>query len=206
MRRINLKSCLSLGLVCLALASSGCISIPNSPTPRFYALSALDESQSSKKVNMASGVIIGIGPVKIPEYQDRPQMVTLSKEKMIQLAQFDRWGESLDLGVARLIREDLTGMLPKATLTLYPWNPSMAVKYQVVVEVVQLDSHLDGDMFLVAQWMIIDVQNSKVVIIKRSAFRQPIIPQNYSGLAQTLSGACASLSKQIAEALRSIPA
>jgi uncharacterized protein len=201
MKQIKIKYCLGLSAVCVALFLGGCISIPNSPTPRFYALSIVDEGQISKKINIAPGMLIGIGPVKIPEYEDRPQMVTVDKEKMLQFAQFDRWGESLDLGLARLIREDLTTMLPGAKLTLYPWDPSIAVKYQVNIEVVQLDSELDRDMFFVVQWTVIDVQNSKTVIIKRSEFRQPIIPQNYSGLSQTLSTACALLSSQIAGSL-----
>ena len=108
-----------------------------SPTPRFYMLSALDETQAGKKINITPGVIIGVGPVKIPEYLDRPQMVTTDKEGMLKFDEFDRWGESLDLGIARLIREDLTVMVPGTKLTLYPGNPSIAVKYQVVVEVVQ---------------------------------------------------------------------
>jgi uncharacterized lipoprotein YmbA len=203
MKQINFKSCLNLGVLYLFLIVSGCISIPNSPTPRFYSLSAVNETQVSKKINLPSDVIIGVGPVKIPEYLDRPQIVTKNKEKMVQFAQFDRWGESLDLGLARLIREDLTAMLPGAKLTLYPWNPSIAVNYQVVAEVVQLDNELDKDMHFVVQWTVIDVQNSKTVIIKRSEFRQPILPQNYSGLAKTLSTACASLSSQIAEAIAS---
>ena len=201
MKQINFKSCLNLSVLYLFLIVSGCLSIPNSSTPRFYSLSAVNETQVSKKINLPSDVIIGVGPVKIPEYLDRPQIVTKNKEKMVQFAQFDRWGESLDLGLARLIREDLTVMLPGAKLTLYPWNPSIAVNYQVVAEVVQLDNELDKDMHFVVQWTVIDVQNSKTVIIKRSEFRQPIIPQNYSGLAKTLSTACASLSGQIAQAL-----
>ena len=95
-------------------------------------------------------------------------------------------------------------MLPEAKLTLYPWDLSIVVKYQVVVEVVQLDSELDKDMHFVVQWSVIDVQNSKTVIIKRSEFRTAIIPQNYSGLAKTLSGASASLSSEIAEALATL--
>jgi len=39
------------------------------------------------------------------------------------------------------------------------------------------------------------------VMMKRSEFRTAISPQNYFGLANTLSKACASLSSQIAEAL-----
>jgi uncharacterized lipoprotein YmbA len=95
-------------------------------------------------------------------------------------------------------------MLPEAKFTLYPWNSSVPVKYQVVVEITQLDSNLDKDMFVVVQWLVIDVQNAKTLIIKRSEFRQSIVPQNYSGLVKTLSMACASLSSEIAEAIATL--
>ena len=204
MKQIGVNSCTVMSGVCLVFVLSGCISVQNSPTPRFYMLQAVYENQVSKKINIASDVFIGVGPVKIPEYQDRPQIVTQSKEKMLKFAQFDRWGESLDLGVARLIGEDLTAMLPGAKFTLYPWDSTIPVKYQVVVEIVQLDSELDKDLFLVAQWLVIDAQNMKTMIIKRSEFRQPITPHNYSGLAKTLSTACASLSSEIAQALATL--
>ena len=204
MKQIRINSCAVMGVACLALVLGGCMSVPNSPTPRFYMLQAVYENQVSKKTNIASDVVIGVGPVKIPEYQNRPQIVTQDKEKMLKFAQFDRWGDPLDLGMTRLIRENLAVMLPEAKFTLYPWNSSVPVKYQVVVEIVQLDSDLDKDLFIVAQWLVIDVQNTKTIIIKRSEFRQSIVPQNYSGLAKTLGMACASLSSEIAEALATL--
>ncbi|MFH1717973.1 MAG: PqiC family protein [Planctomycetota bacterium] len=204
MKQIRINSCAVMSALCLALVLSGCISTSNSPMPRFYMLQAICEKQVSKKINIASDVVIGIGPVRIPEYQDRPQIVTQDKEKMLKFAQFDRWGESLDLGMARLIGENLAVMLPEAKFTSYPWNSSIPVKYQVVVEIVQLDSELDKDLFLVAQWLVIDTENAKTMIIKRSEFRQSIIPQNYSGLAKTLSMVCASLSSEIAESLATL--
>lgn len=207
MKGINIRACLGLGVVCFALVINGCISLPNSPispTPRFYMLSSINQLEVSKKIHITPGVIIGVGPVKIPEYLDRPQMVTRESQGILKFDEFDRWGESLDLGVARLIREDLTVMLPGAKLTLYPWHSSTVVKYRVVVEIVQLDSELDREMSFVVQWTVIDVQNSKTVIIKRSEFHQPIIPQNYSGLAKTLSTVCAALSSEIAQALANL--
>ncbi|MFA5363274.1 MAG: PqiC family protein [Candidatus Omnitrophota bacterium] len=208
--------------VCLTLALSGCISVSNSPTPRFYMLQAVHENQASpvrgcdfneskfafngasKKINIVSDALIGVGPVKIPEYQNRPQMVTQNKKNMLTFAQFDRWGESLDLGVARLIGEELTGMLPGMKCIVYPWNSALPVKYQVVVEIVQMESELDKDLFIAAQWLVIDAKNTKTMVIKRSEFRQPIIPQDYSGLVKTISEACASLSGEIAEALATL--
>lgn len=207
MKGANIKSCLRLAGGCFVLLFGGCISLPNSPmspTPRFYMLSSINETQVSKKINITPSLIIEVGRVKIPQYLDRPQMVTKNKEGTFKFDEFNRWGEPLDLGLARLVRDDLTVMLPGAKFTLYPWNPSVAVKYRVVVEIVQLDSELDRDLFFVAQWLIIDPQNTKIVIIKRYEFRQPIIPQSYPGLAKTLSTACASLSNEIAEALATL--
>lgn len=214
--------------VCAALALSGCISASDSPTPRFYMLQAAYEKQEgsimsnstealvktsgqtsngvSKKMNIDSEVIIGVGPLKIPEYLNRPQIVTQDKEKMLKFAQFDRWGESLDIGLARLISEDLTGIFPGEKIILYPWDLSVPVKYQVLIEIIQLDSELDNDMYLVAQWTIIDTQNTKTIMIKTSEFRQPIATHDYSGLVKTLSAACASLSNEIAQALEKIEA
>jgi uncharacterized protein len=214
--------------MCVALALSGCISASDSQTPRFYMLQSTYEKQVgpiisnstevpaktsgqnptglSKKINIDSEVIVGVGPLKIPGYLDRPQIVTQDKEKMLKFAQFDRWGESLDVSLARLISEDLTGMLPGEKIILYPWDLSVPVKYQVLVEIIQLDSELDKDMFMAAQWTIIDTQNTKAIMIKRSEFRQPIIPHDYSGLAKTLSAACTSLSDEIAQALVALEA
>ncbi len=95
-------------------------------------------------------------------------------------------------------------MLPGAKFTLYPWDTSTPIKYQVIVEIIQLDSDLDKDLFLAAQWQIIDVRNMKTMIIKRSEFRKAITPQDYSGLAKTLSTACASLSSEIADAVATL--
>ncbi len=209
MKGINIKSFLRFGAAAFILLLSGCISLPNSPispTPRFYMLSAINKIHVSKKINITPGVIIGVGPVKIPEYLDRPQMVTRDKEGALKFDEFDRWGEYLDLGMARLIRESLTVKFPGAKTTLYPWGSSLAVKYQVILEVVQLDSELDRDMFIVVQWTVMDVPNSKTVIIKRSEFRQPVNPQDYAGLAQALSTICTLLSSQIAEELATLDA
>lgn len=191
------------GLVCLilALALGGCIAISNSPSPRFYALQAVDASQASEKFNVPASVIIGIGPVKVPEYQNRPQIVTQDTNNLITFAQFDRWGEPLEFALLRLISANLSVMLPDATLEISPWNLSIPVKYQVIMDVVRLESRLDRDLSFTVQWSVIDFENKKMVLTKRSEFSQPIEPHNYSGLAKTLSMECALLSSEIARAL-----
>ena len=191
---------IAVGLV-FFLTINGCVSIPRSPTPRFYLLKAKTDTVLLKKYDFPADIVVGIGPVKIPEYLDRPQLVTISKEGTLVLAQFDRWGESFNVGVERLTREYLTKMIPGVTLTVYPWGSAMPVRYQVAVEVVELECELNKDLHFVAQWQIIDLNENKSIQIKRFEFRQPVNPQNYAGLVKTLGSAWASISNEIAEAL-----
>lgn len=191
-------------VVLLSFVTFGCISVTKSPNPRFYMLPSTESAKLEKKFDLPANLIIAIGPIGIPEYQNRPQIVTKSKDGMLSFAQFDRWGESLDSGLGRLILEDLLIMLPAANFQTFPCNFAIPLDYQVAVNVVQLESELDKDMFLVVQWTIIDSRSREMLLTKRAEFRQPVNPHTYSGLAQALSVAAASLSSEIAENLANL--
>jgi len=196
--------CAVISYLIASLSLAGCLSVSNSPTSRFYALRTLDKSQVGQKLNFPANKIIGVGPVKIPEYLNRPQIVTEDKNRMLTFAQFDRWGESLDFAINRLINENLIASFPGASIEMYPWNLFIPVRYKIYIDVVQMESRLDKDLFFAAQWSIIDLKNKKMAITKRSEFRQSIKPHNYSGLVEALSTVCASLSNEIAQGLVSL--
>ncbi|MFH0918101.1 MAG: PqiC family protein [Candidatus Omnitrophota bacterium] len=180
---------------------SGCLSVPSSPVPKFYTLHSTGSLGENKTLDIAPKLIIGIGPVEIPEYQNRPQLVTQDKDGLLTFAQFERWGEPLDSGIERLILENLTRIFPKADFQIFPCNFAIPLDYQVIVNVVQLENQLDKDMFLTAQWTIVDFKSKKMLFTKRSQIRQAINPHTYSGLVLALSRAGALLSQEIAENL-----
>lgn len=184
---------------------AGCISASISPTPRFYMLHTKDKAATSQKFNMPQEVIIEVGPVVIPQYLDRPQIVTYDKNKMLVFAQFDRWGELLDEGIERSITENLTLMLPGASIQMFPCNFSIPLSYQLIIDIVKLDCDLDGNLYLVAQWSIINAQNKRMVLTKHSELSLPIDPHNYSGLVGVLESAVVSLSAEIAQAFSALP-
>jgi uncharacterized protein len=193
-----------LSFVLVALVSftcSGCLFFSNSPAPRFYTLHSTVNSGGITKLDIAPKLIIGIGPVEVPEYQNRPQIVTRDKGGLLTFAQFERWGESLDSGIERLILENLTEIFPQADFQMFPCNFSIPLDYQVLVNIVQLESQLDKDVLLIAQWTIIDLRTKEMLLTKRSQVLQEINPHTYSGLAQALSKACLVLSEEIARSL-----
>ncbi|MDD4183719.1 MAG: PqiC family protein [Candidatus Omnitrophica bacterium] len=193
-----------IACVVFILFLNGCMSVSNSPNPRFYTLYASDKEKNSQEFNIPANTIIGIGPVRIPEYLNRPQIVTNNKDKTIFFDEFNRWAESLDFALARLINNDLTLIIPKTSLQMFPWDLTIAVKYQVIVDVVQLENNLNHDLLFVTQWSIIDLEKKRAVFTKRSEFRHDIYPHNYYGLTEALSAATMSLSKEVAQGLVSV--
>ncbi len=89
------------------LAINGCMSISDSPSPRLYMPHSAAGRQDIQKFDFSSKDIIGVGPVRIPEYLNRPQMVTRGKSNLLTFAQYDRWAEPLGESIERTIAENL---------------------------------------------------------------------------------------------------
>ncbi len=183
------------------LLCSGCVSVASSPNPRFYMAASMSKEQLKERFDITPGAIVAVGPVNIPLFQDRPQIVTKNENGTLNFAQFDRWAEPLDSAITRMLSDDMSVMLPAANFQLFPCNFAIPVDYQVVVDIVQLDSCLEKNMMLSAQWTIIDAKTRKMILTKRSQFVQAIEPRNYLGLSHALSQEVASLSREIAQEL-----
>jgi len=193
--------------LCIAIASAlaGCVGISKSPAPRFYALKAGGGESQAKKYDAPANLVVGIGPVKVPEYLNRPQIVTALESNRLNIAEFDRWGETLDLALPRVIAGNLAILLPKTTIETSPWNLSVPVKYQVLVTVTRLECSLDKEILLAAQWSLLDLETRSMVASEKSLIVRPVEPQGYAGLAAALSSACAALSGEIAGRLATLP-
>ena len=86
------------------LVMSGCASTP--PT-RFYVLPALSSADTTSGVSTAKRELtIGVGPVTLPAYLDRPQIVTRASRAKLNLADFDQWAASLQDSLPRVLAEN----------------------------------------------------------------------------------------------------
>ena len=190
-------------LVFLLLLLPGCISVSSSPSPRFYALQPMKETGNAALPGAGGlgNAVVGTGPVTLPEYYNRPQIVTNNSDDTVTFAQFDRWAEPLNKALAGAISQNLSILLPKTNIEVFPWHSVIPVRYQVIMKIILLDCRLSGEALLRIQWSILDAQKTKIVFSTRSDYRSPVKPHNYAGLVQAISGVCESVSRGIALAL-----
>ncbi|MBN1913696.1 MAG: membrane integrity-associated transporter subunit PqiC [Candidatus Omnitrophica bacterium] len=187
-------------LFILVLFIGGCISVPTSPTPRFYTLQSLSVKNQVKLqgAENLNNIIIGVGPVTLPEYFNRPQIVTKNSNNAVEFSQFDRWAEPLEDAIARIIAKNFTVLLPETGIDILPWNSAIPRKYQVTIEVIELNCNLKDEAMMLLQWSIIEAGGKKLLLTERKAYREKIESGTYPGLVRALSVICESISKDIA--------
>ena len=178
----------------------GCASTEPS---RFYILHSLPDSEAKTQIAAAeNGVAIGIGPIELPEYLDRPQIVTRLSKNELQLAEFDQWVEPLNHNLPRVLAENLSILLSTDRVFAYPWTGSAQIDYQVAVEVTRFDGTLGGDVLLNTRWSLLAVDEKKVLVKKKSTFRQSTGGVGYDSLVSAKSQVLADLSREIAEEIK----
>src|SRR5262245_10908502 len=196
---------LLLALVSGALGAflmiGGCASQPS----RFYLLSAVPSPETAPQATSTEqGPTIGVGPVTLPRYLDRPQIVTRTSPYELKLAEFDRWAEALDANFTRVLTENLAFMLPSARVVVSPWSRATAIDYQVTVDVSHFLSQVGGDSTLIADWTLFKGEGQEVLRSARSRVSVSPTGQDYAAIVAAMSQAVADLSREIATTLRGV--
>jgi len=180
----------------------GCAS---SPPTRFYTLSSLQEGgKELRESSSDQDLVIGVGPIKFPEYLDRTEIVTRSSHNKITLSGFDLWAGSLAEDFNRALAENLSVLLSTESVIVYPRPGSGLARYRITMDVIRFDGSLGGDVSLIARWAILEGKERKIVFARKSTIAEPSGAQGYEAMVAANSRALEKLSREIAEAIRTL--
>jgi uncharacterized lipoprotein YmbA len=117
------------------------------------------------------GVAIGIGPVTLPKYLDRPQIVTRVDSNSLAQANLDQWGGDLYDNITHVLASNLSNLLQTDRVSLYPWKDRAPVQYQITLDITRFERDADGSTVFSAFWSIVDPNDGKVLLMRRSTYR-----------------------------------
>jgi uncharacterized protein len=212
MRRLSVRALLPL--IAVAALAAGCAQ--QSQPSTFYVLSYPQTAgQSGLTTTMRQGLAVGVGPVELPQYLDRPQIVTRTTDNQLRIEEFDRWGGRLKENFSTVLAEVLSAELETDRITAHPWASAAPIEFQVIVNVITFDTDTAGLSRLDARWSIVNVRRQEVLATARSAFRQqvaespdpesPLESVDYDAIAVAMSRNVADLAQEIARQIRSYP-
>jgi hypothetical protein len=206
-----LKTCIASAL---AITLAGCSAIartilaPQQDTSKFYVLTPTADppSAAASAQSPAGDFTLGLGPVKLPPYLDRPEVVTRTSPNQLDLSKTDRWGESLQNNFNSVLSRDLAAQLGTQQIVLFPWYNTTHIDLAVQVEVYRFETDSQGNAQLSAKWTVLDSTGKNILYTAETNLSQQSKPGDTSDAAAALSRTVGDLSREIANMLQQLRA
>ncbi len=167
--------------------------------PKTYLLSPASPAPAA--AGAGRGPVVGVGPVTVPAYLDRPSIVVRAGGDEVRLSSENHWAEPLKDGVARVVAENLALMVPTDAVAVFPWRSPWTVRYRVIVEILRFDGPLGGPVMLNARWRLLD-GDGKELVLRAVTLSEPAADATYGGLVASQSRLLAAVSRDIATEIR----
>ncbi|MHC5066585.1 MAG: PqiC family protein [Planctomycetota bacterium] len=197
--RVVPSTLFGLALAGIGLIATGCGSTP--PTS-FYMLEAIHAEAEPSKAEL-TGMSLGVGPVELPHYLDRPELVYRSGTALVEFAEFDQWAEPLQDGFTRVLAENLAYLVPARRTVAFPWRRAVNIDYQVVLQVAAFEADESNRLSLVVRWAIVTPDGEERVR-RESRITEATETGSNEDTVNAMSRSIAELSREIAEACQSL--
>ena len=177
------------------LAVAGCAV---TPPPNFYQL---DEYASTRLSGLERGLAVGVGPVNLEPYLDRPQIVIRGIGHKLELSEFNRWAEPLKDSVSRVIIVNLSNMLESTRVFKGPRrNKTIPLEFRIEIDIARFDGTLGGDALLVARWTLYGRQET-ALLTKVSIISEASGAEGFDNLIAAQNRCLQMLSQEIVDAI-----
>ena len=188
---------LFLGVVAAVLASCG-----TSPPVHMYTLAPMPKQALKPAGRLGENpVSVVVSQVELPDYLDRPQIVTRQGTNGLQLAEFHRWGGSLGNDITTVLVENLSGLLGSERVAAFPSLEKEVPDFRVAVRVLRLDCVPGDRVELEAQWVVMKEKENREVGGGLSTFTERVIGESYATLVTAVSRTVGQLSREIVQAI-----
>lgn len=169
-----------------------------SPPSRYYAL---ESAGFDRTADATDSVVLGIGPIRVPEYLERPQIVTRGKNRELLIDDFSRWAEPVSKAQLTLIASNVDSLLENVIVLAYPYRGIADYDYRLVARVEQFDMDATGTTVLKVQWSIANPGGEPAVPPRRSRFEiDGGDPDDPGSVAAGMSRCLTDFSHEIASA------
>ena len=180
----------------IALAVGGCAT---SPGPVYYTLPVTGLEAADSVTDIAAE----IGPFDLPEYLDRPQIVTAAPDATLRLDEFHRWLEPLDEIFVRTLATNVGRQLGSARIFARTTHTRFDAPARVRGSVLRFETDSDGRAVLDVQWAIVNRDGNITRPGARSSYAADIgDAANMTARVRALGVVLEKFSADIADELR----
>ncbi len=184
----------------MSLALAGCLG--SSRPSRFYTLAPLQIRNGQG--GTPPDATLAIGPVEIPESIDRPQIVTRTGANELVVAEFDRWGGSLDSEISGALVATVRDRLASQQIAVAPWRSAIlsgvGPSYRAAVSVSRFDGIPGQSVVLQGRWELIG-QSGESLGVREATVTEKIDGAGYDALVAAMQKVLVRFGQELADSV-----
>ena len=166
--RMVLAFVLAGSLLCACITTSH-------PATRFYVLNPLDPGISLvNEIDRKGTLSVDVSSLRLPQYLEKPQIVTRSSKNRLELAEYRQWGGNLRKNMMRVLAQNLSRLLDTPNIAIYPHRLPVDPDFRVELEVMQFERDSDGQVRLCAQWRLSRSKDLKPLVTRITDLASPV--------------------------------
>jgi uncharacterized lipoprotein YmbA len=147
---------------------------------------------------------VAIGPVRVPDAVDRPQMVVREGPNRVEILEQQRWAGSLRSEIGRALAAGVGERLPDAQVSAADSQAARSAAYRVAIDVERFDAALNDSVSIQALWTVRQENGTQLASGRYSA-SEPTGTGGYDAIAAAYARTLAGMSGVIADAVRGAP-
>ena len=155
---------------------------------------------NNQTLEVDEGPLIGLGPIRLPDYLDRFQMVVAVSENKYKLIDGHRWAEKLDQNISLALFKTLPSQLGTDRMIRFPWAQRPGVDFQIKIDILELNIDEKGQSQLIVQWSI--KSKDETILNKRSSFTAQASTTDIDKMVQAQSECLTKLGQEIVSSLK----
>ena len=179
-----------------ALGLAAC-SLPG-PPPAQYVLDPVPAATATT-VSQTALPIVEVGRVQLPDYLDTTDILERRGNQLVP-SETGRWGERLSIGMTHALVISLASRLPGMMVT--GTTPAGRPALQVLVDVGAFESRPEGQVVLVARWVVADGVSRRTIAAQQTSLVDAVAGSGDSAVVAAMSHLVEELAGQLAAGLQ----
>ena len=171
---------------------SGCIGTnPVTPTqfylltPAQYETSLIIKKDHSDPLSQKR-ISLELASLHLPQYLEKPQIVTRSSQNRLEMAEYHQWGGNLRKNMIRVIAQNMSQLLATPNVAMAPFRPPTPPDFRIEVEVMRFEPDERGQVHFSAQWRLLSGREGNP-LVTRMLDLESLVPESQLDFDHTIS-------------------
>ena len=194
------------GLLVASLMLPGCVSTSTQPTHYFRLNPEAGTGMQGQSPSETAGPQpkLGLGPVHLAGYLDRPQLISRLGPYRLQLNDFDYWAGSLQDNILSGLVDAMQARLGGNQVIAFPWHSAVRPSYQLLLDISRFDAEAQ-EFVLQVRWGLLAERGDKLLALRSVTLREPMRGTQPEALVAAASRVVQRLAEQLVAVIGRYP-